>query len=343
MIDSNSLQIAVRSGPNSYMVSYQLPEPGMEAWHSSKPGATIVLEASKLGEDDWSQLGKVSVGVPFEVPSNLGPVPVFRTEHGNKYRYIGVRKIDLEGTSNFRDIGGYTAGNSSQIRFGKIFRSDNLAKLTPHDWSLIRDLGVNRIIDLRRSDEKERQKTRIPKNMGIEITEIPIDVEILGKSELIEHIFSREVLRITNEDMAQMYEDLLGKARSELTQAVSLLIEPAASSTIVHCTAGKDRTGLSVTLVQLLCAVPKEQIMSDFLLSNSFRTPARIAAISAKLKAHKIDLDDIVPYLSASKQALLRAFEILGNQFSGASGYLDFDEMPYSTPIDEWQSGLIYR
>lgn len=342
MIDSNSIPIAIKTGTDSYLIAYQLPEPMLGEWNSQAPNAQFKLEVSRLGGDAWTPLGVQKVGQSFTVPKSFGPVPLFRTQTEIGYRYIGLRKIELEGTSNFRDIGGYLTQDAPQLRFGRIFRSDNLARLTDSDWEIIKELGVSQIIDLRRSDEKARSQTRAPRNSGIDIIEIPIDVEILGKSELIEHIFSREIKRITNEDMAQMYQDLLAKSRSELAQTVSLLLDPAQASTIVHCTAGKDRTGLSVALVQLLCRVPQEQIMSDFLLSNSFRTPARIAALSERLKSHQVDIDDIVPYLSASKQALLRAFEILDSQYEGANDYLNFDEAYSPVPAGEWKTRLLY-
>ena len=342
MINSNFIPVAIKTGTDSYLIAYQLPEPMLDEWNSRTPDAQFKLEVSGLEGDTWTPLGVKKIGQSFTVPKSFGPVPLFRTETEAGYRYIGLRKIDLQGTSNFRDIGGYLTEKGSQLRFGRIFRSDNLSRLTDSDWEVIKELGVSKIIDLRRSDEKARSQTVAPRDSGIEIIEIPIDVEILGKSELIEHIFSKEIKRVTNDDMAQMYEDLLAKYRSKFAQTVSLLLEPTQASTIVHCTAGKDRTGLSVALVQLLLSVPRQQIMSDFLLSNAFRTPTRIAALSEKLKSHQVDIDDIVPYLSASKQALLRAFKILDSQYEGATDYLNFDETYAPTLASEWKTRIFY-
>ncbi len=342
MIDLNSIPVAIKTGADSYLIAYQLPEPMLDQWSSRAPDAQFKLEVSRLGGDAWMPLGVQKIGQSFKVPKSFGPIPLFRTETEDGHRYIGLRKIDLQGTSNFRDIGGYLTEKGLQLRFGRIFRSDNLSKLTSSDWEVIKGLGISKIIDLRRSDEKARSQTVVPLDSGIEIIEIPIDVEILGKSELIEHIFSKAIKRVTNDDMAQMYEDLLAKSRSELAQTVSLLLEPTQTSTIVHCTAGKDRTGLSVALVQLLLSVPQQQVMSDFLLSNAFRTPTRIAALSEKLKSHQVNIDDIVPYLSASKQALLRAFKILDSQYEGAIDYLNFDETYAPTSTDEWKTHILY-
>lgn len=343
MTNANSVPIAVKTGPNSYQIAYQLAEPEIGGWTTVSPESRFTLEVSSLGQDNWTYLGSVAAGETFGVPNTFGPVPLFRTELDGIYLYIGIRKIDLEGTSNFRDIGGYRSEDSSQIRFGKIFRSDNLTKLTNADWKVIEQLDIGYVIDLRQTDEKARSRTAVPKSSNLEIIEIPIDVDILGRNELLQHIFSREITRITHDDMAQMYSDILAKFRSELTQVVSLLLDPSRRNKVVHCTAGKDRTGLSVALIQLLCKIPRPQIVSDFLLSNSFRTPARIAALSARLQSHRVDIEDIVPYLSASKPALLRAFEILENQYDGAENYVTFDETSSWEPADTWKSNLLYH
>lgn len=322
------------------MIAYQLAKPEIAGWKTYSPVSNLTLEVSRLGHENWSSLGTFQIGLPFQLPDTFGPVPLFRTKQGERYLYIGVRKIELEGTSNFRDIGGYLNSDISQINFGKIFRSDNLARLTNSDWEIIDRLGIGQIIDLRHNEEKARSQTIPPKGLGIEITEIPIDVEIFGRSELLEHILSKEIKKITDEDMAQMYQDLLSKFRSELTHVVTLLLDPSKKSKIVHCTAGKDRTGLSVALVLLMCNVPQPQIMSDFLLSNAFRTPARIAALSEKLKSHQVEIEDIIPYLSASKPALTRAFETLDAQYGGTYNYLNFDEMSSRIGTD-WQGCML--
>ena len=340
--DTDLIPIAIRSGHGQYVIAYQLAEPQLTHWSANSPASRIIVEVSSLKEDDWTLLGEITIGTPFQVPEAVGPVPLFRTRHNEDYVYIGVRKIDLEGATNFRDIGGYLTKDHSQLRFGRIFRSDNLANLTLSDWKVIDQLGVGYIIDLRRMDEKVRSPTVLPSASNIQIIEIPIDVEILGKGELLQHILSREITKITHEDMAQMYQDILSKFRPELTRAVAILLDPTRRNKIVHCTAGKDRTGLIVALVQALCNIPQKQIMSDFLLSNSFRTPTRIAALSERLKLHQVDIEDIVPYLSASRTALIRAFEVLRDQYDGPANYLALDET-FPTLADKWQSQMIYR
>lgn len=315
--------IAVRAADGRYFITFQNPEPEMHDWLVNAPGAGFVLEVSALGQDNWQNLGTVQAGELFEVPKAFQPVPLFRTRLESRSVYIGVRRIELEGTSNFRDIGGYSAGESNQLKHGKIFRSDNLASLTPSDWSTLETLGIGTIIDLRRMDEKQRSRTQLPRGSSIEVIEIPIDVEILGKNELLEHILTGKIKRVTDDDMTAMYQDMIAKSRTELSEAVSLLLDPNNGNKVVHCTAGKDRTGLSVALVQSLCNVPRQEIISDFLLSNSFRTPARIAALSERLESHQIDIDDIVPYLSASRPALIAALEILDREYDGAKNYVE--------------------
>lgn len=342
MTDAHQTPIAIRSAPDTYYLSHQLSTPGLDEWNHPIRSRTYEIEGSTLNHENWTHIGEVTAGEIFTIPHHLGSVPLFRTTINDSYVYIGVRKIDLWGLSNFRDIGGYGSSRGSQIRFGRIFRSDNLSRMTEKDWGVFSDLGIGTIIDLRREDEKLASPTTLPNGSRIEIIEIPINGEILGRTELLNHIFSREVEKVTDDDMAQMYEDILLNNRSDLIKAVSLLLDQPAKPKIVHCTAGKDRTGLTVALIHLLLGTTKKDLLSDFLLSNSFRTPARIASLSEQLKSHRVNVEDIAPYLSVSPVAIERALKILHTNFSNATSYLDLDEnWPIVEPNGR-KSGLIY-
>lgn len=326
MSDFASAPVAVQVEPNRFAITQQLATPETHRWSDAKGEATWSLDVCRLGTNNWIELGSISNGVAFSIPPEAGPVPLFRTRDGDRPTYIGLRRIELPGTSNFRDIGGYLTSGNSQVKFGKIFRSDNLAKLTKESWDLISQLGIGSIIDLRREDEKRRAPTVVPSDVPIEVIEIPIDGEILGRTELLVHIFSREVKKVTDDDMAQMYQDILYKFRDKLQTTVSALLDPTTPGKIVHCTAGKDRTGLSIALIQMLCGVTDDDVKSDFLLSNSFRTPARIASLSEKLRSHSVNIEDIAPYLGASPVALRRAMAIVRGDFGGARQYLGFSD-----------------
>lgn len=341
---TNILQIpiAIRSAPQTYYLTHQLATPTLNQWNLKIPTKTYEVECSTLNSDNWTRLGKIATGEIFTISEKFGSVPLFRTRTDDSYLYFGVRKIELEGPSNFRDIGGYQSIQGTQLQFGRIFRSDNLSKMTQKDWDLISSLGIETIIDLRREDEKMAYPTNLPRTSHIEVVEIPIDGEILGRTELLKHVFSREVEKVTDEDMAQMYEDVLINNRTDLTNAVSVLLDQPAKPKIVHCTAGKDRTGLTVALIHLILGISNTELLSDFLLSNSFRTPVRIASLSEQLKSLRVNIEDIAPYLSASPIAIERALEILASNFSSAYRYLNFDENGSTGDLYKWKAELIY-
>lgn len=334
--------VASKLDSDTYVITHQLKEPDLHHWNSPGSSSIFEVEVGEFSDRHWKALGKIQLGHPFIVPNSTNPIPLFRLSNEDKLTFSGLRHIELQGASNFRDIGGYWASNESQLQYGKIFRSDNLSRLTPPDWATLEKLRIKTVIDLRRDDEKTTSPTKLPPNSDIEIVEIPIEGKILGRTEVLQHILSKKIMRISHDDMEEMYLDILNIARNELHEAVRILLDPLRGNKIVHCTAGKDRTGLTIALVQLLSGVSKKEIISDFLLSNSFRTPARMAALSEKFRSHSINMEDIAPYLSASKQALVKALDVLENRYGGAEQYLYGGKPPIISDNGDLKKYLLY-
>ena len=83
--------------------------------------------------------------------------------------------IELEGTHNTRDLGGYETIDGKTIKYGKLFRSDKLKNLTQSDCEKLSNLGIERIIDFRSNEEKQREPNLIPE--GMEYIEMPIEAD----------------------------------------------------------------------------------------------------------------------------------------------------------------------
>src|SRR6202043_1157809 len=84
------------------------------------------------------------------------------------------RLVPLEGTVNFRDLGGYPAADGRRIRWGRIYRSDNLGALTPSDIDMLEVLGVRTVCDLRRDEERAMAPSILPQNSELSIVHLPI-------------------------------------------------------------------------------------------------------------------------------------------------------------------------
>ncbi|MBV8328077.1 tyrosine-protein phosphatase [Chryseobacterium sp.] len=172
------------------------------------------------------------------------------------------RKVPMEGAINFRDIGGYTTKDGKNVKWGKIYRSAALNKLTSHDTIKLKQLGIKTVFDFRGPSEIAVAKDNLPKS--IDWTNLPAGSENLGKT----------MLDISNEKkidslVMAIYTDLpnMTKRYQPVFQQLLTSDDPI----LYHCAAGKDRTGIATALVLYALGVPESKIMEDYLASNYYR------------------------------------------------------------------------
>ncbi|MFJ9693649.1 tyrosine-protein phosphatase [Kitasatospora sp. NPDC101183] len=159
--------------------------------------------------------------------------------------------IEIPGVRNFRDAGGIGA-----LRRGVLYRSGSLHTLTEEGASRLKDLGLRTVVDLRSAFEVEVWPDELH----------GLDVESVGLPTLPAN---REDLdRPWPEDQATLYPFMAETAGPSLAAVVRLLADPAAGPVIVHCAVGKDRTGLTIAVLQSLLGATAEEITADFLRSN---------------------------------------------------------------------------
>ena len=136
----------------------------------------------------------------------------------------------VHGTVNFRDTGGLPVGDSL-TRHGVLFRSGNLATITPEGETDLASLGLKRIIDLRDDEEVNRQSSRAG---DIPISRVPLFVGSVAS-------FFTESLGLT-----EMYRTLVDDSSDRVLEVVRGVL--ADQPVLVHCTVGKDRTGVTVAI-----------------------------------------------------------------------------------------------
>ncbi len=176
------------------------------------------------------------------------------------------RIIPVPGAVNLRDFGGYATLEGRQVRTGLLFRSGSLAHLTDAGRTAFERLGIALICDLRRPDEQQEEPTALPQGAPRRL-EIPIDPgsalalraafrdNSLTAHQRIDFMvqINRELARDHAEDYARMFEGLLALDTGGF---------------LVHCAAGKDRTGFACALILHTLGVPEHLVMQDYLLTN---------------------------------------------------------------------------
>ncbi len=229
------------------------------------------------------------------------------------------RVIQLEGANNFRDFGGYQSSDSAQMPWRRFFRSENLAKLTAEDFKEMERLGIKRIFDLRRPDEIAISPTSLPTQSQFELINIAVSGQISGFDDAVIGAFKGHIAEITIADMVAMYNYIIDKYSDTLLFVAQQILDGAAGASLVHCTAGKDRTGMVVALIQLAYGVSRQDVFYDYLLSNRLRTPWRIATLAPEFRRRDLDISKFKSYFSAPFQALDESFDrlsVLAEQLS---------------------------
>lgn len=178
-----------------------------------------------------------------------------------------LRILDLEGGCNFRDLGGYTTRDGRQIQWGRVYRSGVLSYFTPNDQQRLLDLGVRAICDLRRADERQREQTAWPdantRHLSWDDGHAP--PTIMSIATQYSHPFTAAGMRAATIDLYRALPAWMAPRLRDMFAHIARGELPI----LVHCQAGKDRTGLAVALLLEVLGVPQETIVADYLLTNT--------------------------------------------------------------------------
>jgi protein-tyrosine phosphatase len=221
------------------------------------------------------------------------------------------RHLPFESALNVRDIGGYAGAEGRLVRWRTVLRAGDLSRLSAADRAAVRDIGVKTVIDLRHVSEVERG--RFP------VEDIPVRYEHLP---LVSVLANRDLYRTVPGFAAVRYRQIAAEGATGIATALTILAAPGTRPAIVHCTAGKDRTGILIGLLLSLLGVDDDTVAEDYALSTIAmeRLRARRAAADP---ARAVD-PDVDRALLASEPATMRGLlEALRDEHGSIEGYLE--------------------
>lgn len=175
----------------------------------------------------------------------------------------------LPGAPNFRDLGGLAGRDNRRVRYGRVFRSDDLASLGEADFERLQPLGIRLICDLRGGLERERRPSLWHAGSAPE----KLLASMSARHQAVGHGFNRELLEQypgpegARRMMLETYRTLPRNGARGLL-AILNRIADGGTPALIHCTAGKDRTGFICAMLLHVLGVPREAIYADYLLTN---------------------------------------------------------------------------
>ena len=182
------------------------------------------------------------------------------------------RRLPLEGVENFRDFGGYATSSGGRLRSGRLYRSASHGRATDADLEAIAALGIGVVVDLRRPQERERDPSRRHDAFAGEV--ITNDIGQNEEDSWIAHATTSDLSADSFRGyMLRYYRDAPFNERMvDLYSRYFEALERAEVPVLIHCAAGKDRTGILAALTHHLAGVHPDDIMADYLATND---PAR--------------------------------------------------------------------
>lgn len=231
------------------------------------------------------------------------------------------RRILLDGSVNFRDIGGYKTLDGREVKWGKVFRADGLARLTERDHQLLMQMEIRRVFDFRTKAEANEAPDKLPGDGAITYSNLPVTHGKFDFVDAMKRLKKGDASWLTPDFMVNGYIRNIEEFAAVWGEVINSLADLDNGSILFHCTGGKDRTGTCAALILLMLGVSEETIVEDHQLSNIYIADL-LPRIFKQIASYGIDPDVVAPYLTAPKECILAVLDHIKNKYGTASAYL---------------------
>ena len=265
----------------------------------------------------------VLVGVIFfisgekEIASLDRPIPANLSENLRE----DTRKLPFTGAHNFRDLGGYKTSDGKTVKWGKVYRSDNLHSLTDEDLKYMERLNIKSVVDFRSDEERNEEPDRLTPDMT------PILLPIKFEPEGVTENLTRD-LTFGNLDSSNLLRDfniiLVKEFTEEYREFFRHIVDNGGEPFVLHCTAGKDRAGFGSAMILTVLGVPREKIIEDYLLTNTYVSDhVDRKLLETELKTFfRADSDNLRKINFVEERYIQAAFDTIDSHWGGMDQYI---------------------
>ena len=303
-------------------------------WKSSKSVAIYLLPQPNEEVSEFLTETKAN-HAEFKITKYYRPYFLLKDDD-NQIIYTN-RVLPLEGSNNFRDLGGYIGANGKRVKWGKLFRSDHLHRLTHHDKEVLDEIGIKTVIDYRSEDEYQSQPNQTWSALQHTIHLVPeaqravLAAKAGSTKEKVRQLVEREVDKNVKFDnsgktMINQGKDFVRLAENKkiYRKMLSVVLDEKNIPLDQHCRGGKDRTGYGVALILYLLGVNMDTILEDYMLTKTLRiqrNKRRMAQYANETSDQNV-LDYLFSMLDTRSEYLEASFAEMINISGSIDSYL---------------------
>ncbi len=237
--------------------------------------------------------------------------------------------LPVGATANLRDLGGVPVAGGT-VAHRRVYRAEALVPPGASPVCSIfdgahadayRELGVRTVLDLRSVGEQGRVPTAWPLATGAEHVAVPIEEGGEGDTDYVGQIRDGRRSSFDAADMAAYYDSMLHRRAAGLGAALRVIADPDRLPVLVHCAAGKDRTGVVVALLLEVLGTPRDVVVAEYALTGVLR-PNRVRAYAHLFAGTGVDLADVAVLFDTPAAAMGGALAGLDAEYGSVPAYL---------------------
>lgn len=225
---------------------------------------------------------------------------------------------------NFRDLGGIITNEGKKVKAKRLLRSAQLFELGAKEQQmLVDDYNLVEIVDLRTTQEVESKPDDKLNDVKYDHLNIMKNSTVSTSQKDLESLMNAKDTTLV---MQGIYQNIIVDeyAQSQYRKFIEILLNTKQGSTIFHCSAGKDRTGIAAAIILTILGVDKDLIMQDYLKSSTQRKEANLALVK-RLKDKGLNeqqVNNITNLMDVKQEFLESAYQIAEEKYGSFEGYI---------------------